>query len=240
MTGKRIIIIAGPNGAGKTTFAREYLPNEAGCPTFVNADLIADGLSPFRRGVAELRAGRLMLEEIRRHARARRSFAFETTLSGRTYIGMIRRWRDEGYHVKLVFLGLATPEEAICRVRQRVRQGGHDVRDCVVRRRFVAGLCNFEMVYRHCVDQWVWYSNSGKHPVLLDQGKRGMMMSEPREKRVYSSGESELGDEMAALLRAAKRAHEIARRTGTRIVIRQDGEVVEIDPDPEMFDGIEG
>lgn len=85
----KIIIIAGPNGAGKTTFAREYLPNEAGCPIFVNADLIAIGLSPFRPAVAAIRAGRLMLEEINRHARNRRNFAFETTLSGRGYVKMI-------------------------------------------------------------------------------------------------------------------------------------------------------
>ena len=86
MSDKKVIIIAGPNGAGKTTFAQEYLPKEADCPIFVNADLIAAGLSPFRPAAAAIRAGRLMLEEIDKHARAGRSFAFETTLAGRGYV----------------------------------------------------------------------------------------------------------------------------------------------------------
>ena len=92
----KIIIIAGPNGAGKTTFAREFLPNEADCPVFVNADLIAVGLSPFDPAAAAIRAGRLMLEEIDRHVAARQSFAFETTLSGHTYVRRIREWRSIG------------------------------------------------------------------------------------------------------------------------------------------------
>ena len=113
MPDKKVIIIAGPNGAGKTTFAQEYLPNEADCPIFVNADLIAAGLSPFRPAAAAIHAGRLMLEEIDKHARAGRSFAFETTLAGRGYVRMLRHWRADGYSVKLIFLSLATPEEAI-------------------------------------------------------------------------------------------------------------------------------
>lgn len=165
----KIIIIAGPNGAGKTTFAREYLPNEAGCPIFVNADLIAIGLSPFRP--ATIRAGRLMLEEINRHARNRRNFAFETTLSGRGYVKMIRQWRDDGYRVKLIFLSLATPEEAIRRVQARVQQGGHQVPEAVIRRRFASGLLNFETIYRHCVDYWQKLNASGIRLVLEDEGE---------------------------------------------------------------------
>src|SRR5947209_16674317 len=103
---KRILIIAGPNGAGKSTFAREFLPNEAECPVFVNADLIAAGLSPFDPGKAAIRAGRLMWEEIQRHAAAGISFAFETTLSGLTYARWIARWQGAGYRVKLIFLSL--------------------------------------------------------------------------------------------------------------------------------------
>ncbi len=168
----KIIIIAGPNGAGKTTFAREYLPNEAGCPIFVNADLIAVGLSPFRPAVAAIRAGRLMLEETNRHAHDRRNFAFETTLSGRGYVKMIRQWRDDGYRVKLIFLSLATPEEAMRRVLSRVRQGGHQVPEAVIRRRFASGLLNFETIYRHCVDDWYYYDNSGMTPVLLEKEEK--------------------------------------------------------------------
>src|SRR5258707_2932511 len=103
---KKVIIIAGPNGAGKTTFAREFLPFEAGLPVFVNADLIAAGLSPFDPDAAALRAGRMMLAEIDRHAAAGRSFAFETTLAGHTYLRRINRWREAGFHIELIFLSL--------------------------------------------------------------------------------------------------------------------------------------
>ncbi len=167
---KKIVIIAGPNGAGKTTFAREFLPNEAGCPIFVNADLIAVGIAPFQPEAAAFRAGRLMLEEIARHVSEGRSFAFETTLSGMTYANMIDRWRTDGYVVKLIFLSLTLPDEAIARVAMRVRQGGHNIPTETIRRRFASGLHNFREVYRHRVDFWQWYDNSGESPVLLEEG----------------------------------------------------------------------
>ena len=170
MPDKKVIIIAGPNGAGKTTFALEYLPNEADCPVFVNADLIAAGLSPFRPTTAAMRAGRLMLEEINTHTRAGRSFAFETTLAGRGYVKKIKQWRTDGYNVKLIFLSLATPEEAIARVAKRVHLGGHGVPENVIRRRFRAGLQNFHKTYRQCVDHWQKFNNSSDIPVLEDEG----------------------------------------------------------------------
>src|SRR5258706_3348236 len=110
---KKVVIIAGPNGAGKTTFAEELLPFEAGAPVFVNADLIAAELSPLNPGGAAIRAGRVMLEEIDRHAAAGANFAFETTLSGHTYVKRIQKWRSDGYIVKLLYLALRSPEEAI-------------------------------------------------------------------------------------------------------------------------------
>lgn len=172
MTGERkIIIIAGPNGAGKTTFARQYLPGESDCRIFVNADLIASGLSPFFPESAAVRAGRLMAAEIDRLAGNGDSFAFETTLAGRGYARKIRRWRAAGYRVKLVFLSLATPEEAIRRVALRVTQGGHDIPQDVIRRRFARGLCNFENVYRRRVDWWQRINNSGNLPVLVEEGE---------------------------------------------------------------------
>src|SRR5665647_1783091 len=130
---KRIVIIAGPNGAGKTTFAREFLPTDADCPNFVNADLIAAGLSPFAPDLAAFKAGRVMLEAIADHARLGESFAFETTLSGVTYAQMIPVWRIAGYTVKLIFLSLPDVEIAIERVATRVIQGGHNVPEEVIR-----------------------------------------------------------------------------------------------------------
>ena len=167
---RRIIIIAGSNGAGKTTFAREFLPKEAGCPVFVNADLIAAGLSPFEPATAAIRAGRMMIEEIETYVREKRSFAFETTLSGRRYARMIPQWQSIGYRIKLVFLYLQDVKIAIERVRVRVRQGGHDVPEDVVRRRYEAGWRNLQQTYRKLVDTWVVYDNSGETPVLVDSG----------------------------------------------------------------------
>lgn len=170
MADKRVIIIAGPNGAGKSTFAREFLPNEAGCPVFVNADLIAAGLSPFVPEKAAIRAGRLMLAEIHRHAAAGESFAFETTLSGRGYARFIPAWQAAGYGVHLVFLRLPTVELAIERVAVRVAQGGHDVPVEVIRRRFDKGWRYFQDVYCSLVDTWQLFDNSTEDPHLLAEG----------------------------------------------------------------------
>jgi predicted ABC-type ATPase len=167
---QRIIIIAGSNGAGKTTFAREFLPKEAGCPVFVNADLIAAGLSPFAPAAAAIRAGRMMIEEIETHVREKRSFAFETTLSGRRYARMIPQWQEVGYRIKLVFLYLGDVKIAIERIRVRVRQGGHGIPEDVVRRRYEAGWRNFQQIYKKMVDTWVLYDSSGETPVLVDAG----------------------------------------------------------------------
>ena len=173
MADQRILIIAGPNGAGKTTFATEFLPNEADCPNFVNADLIAAGLSPFRPDFVGLRAGRLMLRQIREHARRGESFAFETTLSGLGYARWIPRWQSRGYRVELFFLHLPNPEAAIARIAQRVSEGGHEVPESVVVRRFHSGRRNLEQTYRGLVDEWAEYDNSGVTPVLLAEGGRG-------------------------------------------------------------------
>lgn len=168
----KIIIIAGPNGAGKTTFAREFLPNEAGCPVFVNADLIAAGLAPFAPETAAVQAGRLMLQELARHFANRESFAFETTLSGRAYLSHIRTWQAAGYQVKLIFLQLDSPEEAIARVAERVQQGGHDIPQDTIRRRFFAGRDNFKRLYAPQVDAWALYDNAGSQPVLLEWSEK--------------------------------------------------------------------
>lgn len=164
---KVIIIIAGPNGAGKTTFAREFLPNEANCPTFVNADLIAEGLNPLQPEQEAVAAGRMMLDMIRRYVDVGRSFALEMTLSGRSYASMIPRWQAQGYRVALHFLTLPSPEVAIIRVGQRVRHGGHNIPEGVIRRRFDAGRRNFDAIYKNLVDEWVLYDSTTASPTLI-------------------------------------------------------------------------
>ena len=155
--GKRIIIIAGLNGAGKTTLAGELLPNEANISIFINEDLIAAGLDPLQPERAASRAGRMMLEMIDDCVRGGESLAFETTLSRRGYARMIPRWQEQGYWVTLVYLRVSSVEVLISRVRQRVQEGGHDVPEDVVRRRFHASLHNFEHIYRDVVDEVIIY-----------------------------------------------------------------------------------
>lgn len=169
---KRILILAGPNGAGKTTFAREFLVHEVSCPAFVNADLIAAGLSPFDPARAAMRAGRLMLELIEEHVARGESFAFETTLAGRNFARAIVKWRSVGYHVSLIFLSLPSADLAVQRVAQRVRQGGHAVSEDDVRRRFDRGRENFETLYKPLVDTWMLYDNAGDAPILIASGAK--------------------------------------------------------------------
>jgi predicted ABC-type ATPase len=165
----RCIIIAGPNGAGKTTFAREFLPKEAGVIHFVNADLLAAGLSPLQPEVAALAAGKLLLKELDRLSRARVSFAFESTLSGLTYVTRLKRWKAAGYRIEIIFLKLHSPKLAFHRIVARVKQGGHDVARADVLRRFDRSRRNFESIYKALADSWELYDNSGGKPILLER-----------------------------------------------------------------------
>ena len=165
---KKIIIIAGPNVAGKTTFASDFLPAEAQTLRFINADLIAAGLAPFNPETASFKAGRLMLEEIDECVDAGHSFAFETTLSGSAYLKKIAVWQHLGYQVKLWFLSLPNEDIAVSRVARRVLQGGHNIPEDVIRRRFKAGLANFHQRYSKTVDAWALYDNYGIEPKLID------------------------------------------------------------------------
>jgi len=164
------IVIAGPNGAGKTTFAREFLPKDARVVHFVNADLIASGLSPLRPELAALAAGRLFLKELDRLAKARLDFAFESTLSGLVYLNRLKRWKAAGYRIELIYLRLSSPRLALRRIAARVKQGGHNVPRADVLRRFTRSWNNFQNVYQLLADEWTLYDNSGSKPLVLEQG----------------------------------------------------------------------
>jgi predicted ABC-type ATPase len=155
-----LYIIAGPNGAGKTTFAREFLPEFAECGHFVNADLIAVGLSPFAPEAVAIQAGRLMLEGIRHLAQQRQDFSFETTLSGKSYMPMLREFQQEGYSIHLSYLWLNDVQLAVNRVAARLRDGGHSIPEDVVRRRFHRGLYHFVHDYGPLVNSWTLFDNS--------------------------------------------------------------------------------
>jgi predicted ABC-type ATPase len=162
-----LYVLAGPNGAGKSTFARLFLPEYADCQEFVNADLIAAGLSPFNPDGAALQAGRLMMERIETLAKARTNFGFETTLAGRSWLPLLHRLRNLGYRLHLFFLWLPSPELALQRVHERVRSGGHSVPEDVVRRRFDRGLRNFFRVYAPVMDAWLIFNNNLNPPFLV-------------------------------------------------------------------------
>ena len=138
-----VYVIAGPNGAGKTTFATEFLPDFVNCREFLNADLIAAGLSPFAPETQDVRAGRLLLTRIKELTAAKETFGFETTLSGRGYIRLFEKMRINGYRIVVFYLWLPSADMAVARVKARVRQGGHNVPESVVRRRYGVGLRNF-------------------------------------------------------------------------------------------------
>lgn len=168
-TQKRIVMIAGPNGAGKTTFATEYLPKELGVMNFINADLIAAGLSPFNPEAASVAAGRIMSSEIKRLLSSGEDFSFETTLSSLRFFRWIPMWRLNGYRVELNYLQLADVEMAVARVSARVRHGGHRVPETDIRRRFSRSLSNFETC-KSLVDRWRLFDNSGTRIVAVDEG----------------------------------------------------------------------
>jgi predicted ABC-type ATPase len=165
----KAIILAGSNGAGKTTFAREFLVKEAKCPVFINADLIADGLSPFQPERAALQASRLTLAAMKEHLRRKESFAVETTLAAQGYIKKIPVWQQAGFSVKLIFLWLPNVELAVERVSLRVSQGGHAIPEHIIRRRYDSGLRNLEL-YKSLVDHWQVFNNAGESPVFLAEG----------------------------------------------------------------------
>jgi len=161
-----VYIIAGPNGAGKTTFAMKFLPRIAAV-NFINADLIAAGVSPFNPRSVAVEAGRIFLARIRELASRKIDFAFETTLSGRSYINLMFELRNDGYRIHLFFLWLPSPDLALERVADRVRKGGHSVPAETVGRRFKRGIHNLFNLYRGLCDMIVIYDNSTAEPRLV-------------------------------------------------------------------------
>ena len=186
-----LYIIAGPNGVGKTTFADRYLPDEAKQVEFVNADLIARGLSPYDPDSATVEAGRIALRRIRELIVQRRGFTWETTMSGKTAAGWLRKAGEAGYHRKVYFLWVREPEILIRRIRQRVAEGGHDIAEAVSRRRFLRTIQNFFAIYRPLVDAWKLFENDLLAPRLLAVEKGGRLALTDRQrvsKMLYEAG----------------------------------------------------
>ena len=164
-------IVVGPNGAGKTTFALEYLPRIAGWWVFVNADLIAAGLAPLAPERRRVAAGRVFLREIARNIAARRDFGFETTLSGRAHLGLVRRLKADDWRVELIYLALPNVEVAKLRVAERARHGGHDIPLPDIERRFIRSLDNLFGDYVSFMDRAVCFFNVGRTPLHVSRKK---------------------------------------------------------------------
>jgi predicted ABC-type ATPase len=174
----QIIVIAGPNGAGKTTLAPFLLRDKLRLLEYVNADPIALGLSGFDPGSVAMKAGRVMMHRLHELAERRKTFAFETTLAARSYAGWIEKLQGVGYNFQLSFLWLRSPELAVHRVRERVRSGGHDVAEEIIRRRHDAGLRNFWNLYQPLADAWSVYDNSAStEPMSIATGGRNRIQT---------------------------------------------------------------
>ena len=169
-----LIVLGGPNGAGKSTVAPLLLRDELRLMEFVNADVIAQGLSGFHAEGAAIAAGRVMLARIKDLMTRRVNFAFESTLASRSLVGVIHDARTSGFRIAVVFLWLSGPDVAVARVRERARQGGHSVPEDTVRRRYHRGIENLFRLYRPLANEWRFYDNSGTDgPRLIARGRAG-------------------------------------------------------------------
>lgn len=166
---KTCFIVAGPNGAGKSTFAEAFLPNEAKCFHFVNADMIAKGLSPLCPENAGIEAGKILFRKIEEFSNKGFTFAFESTLSGSGHLRRIESLKKKKYRIVIYYLKLASEDLAIERVRCRVKEGGHNIPDADVRRRFTRSWLNFTNLYRNLADEWIVFDNSGEDPIVLER-----------------------------------------------------------------------
>jgi predicted ABC-type ATPase len=168
---KKSYIIAGPNGAGKTTFIREFLPDEAACLNFINADLIAEGLAPFQPETVALKAGKIMIQQMKEFVSKGKSFAVETTFSGKDYVERIQNWKALGYKIIIYYFKLNSVEVSVERVKRRVAQGGHNIPEHVIRRRYERSWTNFQQIYKLLTDKWILFDNSYNFPVLIEKSE---------------------------------------------------------------------
>jgi predicted ABC-type ATPase len=174
-------IIAGPNGVGKTTFADRFLPQTIRQLEFVNADLIARGLSPYDPDSVAMEAGRVALERIRRLINDRQSFTWESTMSGRTAVGWLQAAKKFGYRIKCYFLWVREVETTLRRIRQRVQEGGHNIDLKISQRRFFKTIQNFFSIYRPLCDTWKLIANDGEAPRLVAVEKEGRLVTRDRK-----------------------------------------------------------
>jgi predicted ABC-type ATPase len=165
-----LYVIAGCNGAGKTTASYTILPEMLNCQEFINADEIAKGLSPFSPDRAAIEAGRIMLTKIKKHLNDQQDFAFETTLSTKSYRNIIQKSKNQGFKVTLLYFWLESVDLAVERVKTRVSEGGHDIPINVIRRRYYSGIKNLFEIYMPICDYWLIIDNSEIDSQIICEG----------------------------------------------------------------------
>jgi predicted ABC-type ATPase len=188
-----VIALAGPNGAGKSTAGPALLKETLGIAQFVNADVIAQGLSAFAPESAALAAGKILLARLRELAASRVSFAFETTLAGRSCQRWLTTLISEGYSFHIIYLWLPNPAFAVARVKDRVRRGGHAIPESTIRRRFATGLRNFFAYYQEIAESWRIYDSSGSPPRLVATG-RGRLVAQVDDEATWTKIQQTLGE----------------------------------------------
>ncbi|MFN0007686.1 MAG: zeta toxin family protein [Planctomycetota bacterium] len=247
-----LIVLGGPNGAGKSTSATFLLRDELAVDEFVNADVIAEGLTGQGPEATAIAAGRIMLARIAGLVEAGASFALESTLASRTLGGFLRNARTRGYLVHVIYLWVDSPDLSVARVLERVRSGGHHVPEETIRRRYRRGIENFFKVYRPLADHWWFYDNSGRAvPRLVARGGAGMVdeiIDGSTWERVDRVSEAETRDPDVeaelrkgqhidrALGRAVKEALRMHKRLGNPIAVSEGGSVVWIPPEQIRVD----
>jgi predicted ABC-type ATPase len=245
-----VVLLAGPNGAGKSTSAAHLLKDALAVEEFVNADVIAQGISAHRPETVAVTAGRVMLERLRFLAATRHDFALETTLAGRGHAQWLKQLRSGGYRSQLIFLSLPSPDLAVARVADRVRQGGHDVREPIIWRRFRSGLRNLFSLYMHIVDGWQVYDNAeitGPRLVASRAACHEPVIADPKAWRSLG-GETAMIDASTNELPPSERVNDIQRiesalrqairealhrhkRDGHPVAVWRDGRVVWTPPE---------
>ncbi len=220
-------MLAGPNGAGKTTSAAPLVRERWGIQTFVNADVIAQGLAGFAVDAVSVLAGRLAVDRLDALACAREDFAFETTLASRSLLPRLVQMRADGYEVRVVFVSLPAVELSLQRVRQRVLAGGHDVPEGTVRHRFARGVANFHGIYRSVADRSWLLDGSGVPPRLVadSESRSGLTDPDPED----DERDPLTRDVVEATAAGVDRARRIHEALGLTIVIWRDGRPVWVD-----------
>jgi predicted ABC-type ATPase len=209
-----VVVIAGANGAGKSTVAPLVLAKVLEIETFVNADVIAKGLSAFAPEKVAIQAGKVMLNQLHRLASQRETFAFETTLASRTFAPFLRNLKKDGYTVSLLFLYLESPDLAVSRVAQRVLAGGHTIPEVDIRRRYDMGLGNFSSLYKSLADEWSIWNTSTFLPTL-------------QESNITMQNTEVIKSVLAKAIAQALERH---KRLGESVAVWQDGKVVILEP----------